>query len=52
MPIGNMFPIYFSFENDSSEPDTHKPEKMKSVSQLLNHLKTCLDHITQRKRNT
>ena len=28
MPIGNTFPI-FTFENDSSGPDTPKPEKIK-----------------------
>ena len=39
MPIGNTFPIYFSFERDSSDPDIPMPGKMKSFGHLLNHLK-------------
>ena len=42
----------FSFENDSSDPDTPKPEKIKqkSFGRLLNLLKrNAWDHITQRK---
>ena len=36
MPIGNTFPVYlrsniFTFENDGSDPDTPKPEKIKKV---------------------
>ena len=29
----------FTFENDSSDPDTPKPEKIKSFGHLSNHLK-------------
>ena len=41
----------FRFENDSSDPDTSKPERYKSFGHLLNLLKkrSVWDHITQRK---
>ena len=43
----------FTFENDSSDPDTPKPEKIKSFGHLSNLLKRRIwDHITQRKRNS
>ena len=44
----------FTFENDSSDPDTPKPEKIKKkFGHLLNLLKRRVwDHITQRKRNS
>ena len=43
----------FTFENDSSDSDTPKPEKIESFGHLSNLLKRRIwDHITQRKRNS
>ena len=43
-----------TFENDSSDPDTPKPEKIKKFWSFIKFLKKrrVWDHITQRKRNS
>ena len=48
------FSNIFTFENDSSDPDTPKPEKIKKFWSFIKSLKKrrVLDHITQRKRNS
>ena len=44
----------FTFENDSSDPDTPKPEKIKKIWPFVKSLikRRVWDHITQRKRNS
>ena len=51
MPIGNTFPIYFSFENDSSDPDTPKPEKIKKFWSFVKSLKKDAYGITSLREN-
>ena len=42
----------FTFENDSSDPDTPKPEKIKKFWSFVKSLRRIWDPITQRKRNS
>ena len=45
----------FTFENDSSEPNTPKPEKVKKKVLVIYQIslkRRVWDHITQRKRNS
>ena len=51
MPIGNTFTIYLYFENNSSDPDSPKPEKIKKFWLFIKSLKKDEFGITSLREN-